>query len=71
MDLVCFYLIAHGVLHWVGLVLKFYNLLLHTKFLFDYKIFTGCVEEASRHPPVKYLGMWIILKFSHKLAYNH
>ena len=35
------------------------------------KIITGCVEWASRHPPVKYLSIWMILGFSHKLAYNH
>ena len=33
------------------------------------KIFTSCIEQASRHPCAKYLSDRMILKFSHKLAY--
>ena len=74
MNLVYVYLVAHAVLHWVGLVYIIFEILffaLRCKLLFDFKTFTGCVEWASRHPPKKYLGIWMILEFLHKLAYNY
>ena len=35
------------------------------------KIFRGCIEQAFRHPHVKYLSDEMILKFLHKLAYHY
>ena len=35
------------------------------------KIFTGGIGQACRHPHVKFLCNWMILKFLHKLAYDY
>ena len=32
------------------------------------KIFAGFIEQAFRHPHVKYLSDWMILKFLYKVA---
>ena len=74
-NLVCVYLAACGVLQWVGFILyESRKSILCYKvqtFWSNLKIFTGSIEQAIRHPPVKYLSIWMILKFSHKLIYNH
>ena len=35
------------------------------------RIFTGCVEQAFRHPHVRYLSDQMFFKILHKLAYNY
>ena len=74
MNLMCVYLVAHEILHWVGPVYINFEILyftLSTDLLFEFKIIMCCLEQTSRHSPVKYLSIWMILEFSHKLIYSH
>ena len=67
------YLVAHETILFIehGLLTKSKNLCFALKctiFVQLKKLLTSCMELESRHPYVKYLSNWMILKCLHKLA---